>query len=67
MEQSWGFVGPQGGGGILNVSSNEELDSIISEFPFGPWSETEIRALTDFERSLDNLIAAMRKMMPAIV
>ena len=62
MEQIWAFAGTQGGGGILNVESLEELDAIMGEFPFGPFSEVEILPLTDLGASLQRTkerIAAM--------
>ena len=39
MEQSWGYAGLPGEGGILNVSSNEELGQIMIGLPLGPFSE----------------------------
>ena len=53
-EQNWAFAGIAGGGAILNVDSHEELDKIMGEFPFGPFSKVEIRALADLSISLDN-------------
>ena len=53
-EQTWGFAGVQGGGAILNVASPEELDEIMAQFPFGPFSRTTIYSLVDLNSSLDN-------------
>jgi muconolactone delta-isomerase len=39
-------------GGILNVDSLEELDTIMTEFPFGPFSEVKVQALVDLTESL---------------
>ena len=64
MEQSFGFAGLQAGGGILNVSSPDELDAVMVECPFGPFCETEVYALTDVDRSLSSAINAVKKMMP---
>ena len=47
MEQVWGFAGVGGGGGILNVDSLDELDTVMAEFPFAPFSDTEITPLVD--------------------
>ena len=52
MEQAWNFAGIPGGGGILNVGSLEELDTIMIGFPFGPFSEIEIYPLTDLHAAL---------------
>ncbi len=52
MEQVWGFAGLPGGGGILNVDSFEELDSIMTNMPFGPFSEIEVYGLADVRQAL---------------
>ena len=52
LEDSWNFAGTQGGGGIVNVDSHEELDAIMAEYPFGPFSEIEIYPLSDLRESL---------------
>ncbi len=62
IEQSWGFAGNQGGGGILNVESLEELDLILTEFPMGPFSETQVYGLVDLEPSLERLQLALQTM-----
>jgi muconolactone delta-isomerase len=58
-EQIWGFAGLPGGGGILNVDSNEELDAIMSSFPFANWSDTQIYPIVD----IDNTLAMFRNML----
>jgi len=52
IEQIWSFAGQQAGGGIADVESLEELDSILTEFPLGPFSETEIYPVGDLDVSL---------------
>jgi muconolactone delta-isomerase len=52
LESSWSFAGTQGGGGIANVDSLEELDSIMVEYPFGPFSDVEVYPLVDLKESL---------------
>ena len=52
LESVFSFAGSQGGGGILNVDSLEELDAIMAEYPFGPSSEVEVYPLTDLKESL---------------
>ncbi len=64
FEQSWGVAGAQAGGGILNVNSLEELDAIMVEFPFGPFSDIEISGLVDLETSLKNIKQAIQAMAP---
>lgn len=54
-ELDWAFAGLAGGGAILNVDSHEELDKIMGEFPFGPFSEMTVMAITDLATSMDNL------------
>lgn len=66
MEQIWSFAGMAGGGGILNVSSHEELDAIMSGFPFGPFSAIEVYPLADLDAGLDNFSQAIRQMMSAM-
>jgi muconolactone delta-isomerase len=68
IEQSWGFAGIQGGGGILNVDSPEELDDIMTQFPFAPFSDVEIYGLVDLHDALNRnrrFIAMMAAAMPA--
>ncbi len=45
--QTWGFAGLYAGGGILQVKSLDELDSVMTEYPFGPFSDIEVYGLTD--------------------
>jgi muconolactone delta-isomerase len=62
IEQAWGFAGTQGGGGIIDVDSLEELDVIMTEFPMGPFSEIQIHGLVDLEPSLERLQLALQTM-----
>jgi muconolactone delta-isomerase len=61
-EQLWGFAGIQGGGGIANVESLEELDTIMTEFPLGAFSELEVYPLVDLEPSLQRVKRAAQAM-----
>jgi muconolactone delta-isomerase len=65
FEQMWGLAGLPGGGGIANVASIEELDAIMNEFPLAQYSETEIYALTDQDKSLENAANAFKRIAPA--
>jgi muconolactone delta-isomerase len=64
LEQVWSFAGLQGGGGVMNVESLEELDFIMTTFPLAPFSNTEIYPLVEIEPSLDRVRQAIRSMMP---
>ena len=59
----WGFAGAIGGGGVLEVESHEELDAIMSRFPFGPFSTIEIIALSDIDATIANAKAFAEEMM----
>jgi muconolactone delta-isomerase len=52
MEQVWGFSGIQGGGGIMNVDSLEELDRVMVRMPLAPFSRTEIYGLVEVKDAL---------------
>lgn len=62
MEQTWNFAGVRGGGGILDVESLDELDDIMTGFPFGPYSEIEVLPLTDLHESLDRVRSQLARM-----
>jgi muconolactone delta-isomerase len=62
LEFVWNYAGRDGGGGILNVDSLEELDAIMVGFPLGPFSEVEIHALSDLEDSVQGAKAAFQAM-----
>lgn len=53
IEASWANAGSEGGGGILNVSSLEELDAIMVELPIRPFSEIEVVPITELHASLE--------------
>ena len=63
IEQSWSFVGLPGGCGILNVSSLEELNQIVAEFPLGAITQTEIRPIMDFEEGINQAKKAIMSMV----
>lgn len=52
IKDIWAFAGQQGGAGIANVKSLEELDTILAELPIRPFSETEVYPLVDLDASL---------------
>ena len=59
----WAFAGTPGGGGVLEVESHEELDAIMSRFPFLPFSSIEIIPLSSLDESLTNAKAFVQEMM----
>lgn len=63
IEQMWGFAGIQGGGGILDVESLEELDRIMVGMPFGPFSDVEVYGLADVRQGLQAGKEAVAMMM----
>lgn len=64
FEQIWGFAGIQGGGGIANVNSLEELDTLMVEFPFQAVSDIEIIPLVDLDGALQRAKQAIEAMGP---
>ncbi len=64
IEQTWSFSGQPAGGGILNVESHEELEEIMTGFPFGNWAETQIIPLSDLHRSIAGMRQAAERMAP---
>lgn len=63
MEQVWSFAGFTGGGGILNVDTHEELDSIMGGFPFAAYSKMDIYALANLDASLADQVGRIEAMM----
>jgi muconolactone delta-isomerase len=63
LKSSWSFAGTQGGGGILEVDSHEQLDAIMAGFPFGPFNSIEVHALSDLGQSLAANRAVVMQMM----
>ncbi len=64
LEQLWGLAGIAGGGGIVNVGSPDELDTIMTEFPLGPFTDIEVHPLTDFAGSMERLKQVMQAAAP---
>lgn len=62
IQETWSFAGIGGGGGILNVDSAEELDAIMSGFPFGPFSDVQVYLLADLHQGLQSTKQAMQAM-----
>jgi muconolactone delta-isomerase len=59
----WATAGSPGGGGVVDVDSPEELDVIMSGFPFGPYSTIKVHALSDLDQSLVTLRTTVQQMM----
>ena len=62
FEQIWGFAGIQGGGGIVNVNSLDELDAIMAEFPMQATSDIETLPLVDLDSAPHRAKQAMGAM-----
>jgi muconolactone delta-isomerase len=62
IQETWSFAGTGGGGGILDVDSAEELDAIMSGFPFGAFSDVQIFPLADLHESLQQTKQVMQAM-----
>ena len=63
MEHVWSFAGYAGGGGIFNVESHEELDSIMGGFPFAQHSDIQVYALADLDTSLRESVERIESIM----
>ncbi len=66
LVDTWAFAGTIGGGGILDVDSADELDAIMTKFPFGATSSIEIHPLTNLEDALDRAEANITEIMNAM-
>jgi muconolactone delta-isomerase len=53
LDDVWSFAGWRGGGGILNVTSLEELDQVMGEFPLAPYYKINVYPITDLQKSLE--------------
>jgi muconolactone delta-isomerase len=58
----WSFTRQQAEEGVANVESREELDTILAEFPLGPFSETEVYPLVDLDVSLQRQKETLQNM-----
>jgi muconolactone delta-isomerase len=54
METTYFFVGG-GGFGVLDVEDSAELQRIVSEHPFTPFADVEIRPVLEPEKALQIL------------
>lgn len=66
IAEVWGFAGTTGGGGILEVDSLDELDAVMSGFPYAQWSHVDIYPLSDLDAALDRNEAYITQMMQAM-
>lgn len=60
---TWSFAGRTGGGGIVEVDSHEELDRVMSGFPYNPISNIEVYPLADLDAMLSGQEAVITQMM----
>ncbi len=66
FEQTWGFAGIRGGGGIVNVNSLDELDAIMAEFPMQATSDMETIPLVELDGALHRPKQAMEAMTAGV-
>jgi hypothetical protein len=66
IEDSWAFAGTASGGATLNVDSHEELDAIMDEYPFGPFSDMEIYPVVNLQESLQRAKQVAQARMEAM-
>jgi len=60
LESAYSF--PAGGGFfIANADSHESLMKIMVDFPLSPLSDFEVHAISDFNRSTEIVIDALKK------
>lgn len=62
LEAVWALAGVQGGGEILNVDSNDEVDAIMAEFPLGPFTKMEVFPIVDFNEAMQRAKQAVQAM-----
>lgn len=63
FQHMWANAGRNGGGGVVEVDSPEELNVIMAGFPFGPFSTIRVYALSDRDQSLAASRTAVQQMM----
>jgi hypothetical protein len=63
IEVAYTFAASSGGIGmcIANVASPEDLNDFKAAAPLGPFTDVELRVLTDFEKQMDRTAAALKR------
>jgi muconolactone delta-isomerase len=64
--EAWSFAGVNGGGGILEVDSLDELDAVMGRFPYGQVSYVDVYPLCDLDAMLDRNEAMIAQTMQAM-
>ena len=59
----WGYAGTQGGGGLVEVESLEELNQMMTEFPFAPFSEMKVTPVIGVRESVEAQKAHLQKVL----
>jgi len=62
MEAFFFYAGRNAGGGILNVADEAELNQIVSEWPFFPFSEVHIMPIVDGDVALKQMQGNIERM-----
>ena len=53
---------PEGGVGVINADSHEDLMEKMRGFPLFPFVDWQVRPLVDIDRSLDSAVEMFKKM-----
>ena len=62
MESFYFFAGKDGGGGVLNVADEAELNQIMLEWPFAVFSDIAVEPVVDGDVGLTQLQGAVQAM-----
>src|SRR3982750_971031 len=62
MEAFYFFAGKGGGGGVLNVADEAELNQLMLEWPFAFFSDISVEPIVDGDVALQQFQAATRAM-----
>ena len=63
--ESFEFFADEGGFGVVNVADETELQQMMLEYPFSPFSRIELRIVIDGDASLDRWGQAIQEMASA--
>lgn len=66
MEMFEFFAAGAGGWGVINASDEKELSQIMMEYPWQPFSNTEVLPTVDGDDALDRAIETIGQMMAAM-
>lgn len=67
MEVFGFWAGAPGGFGLVNMADETELAQFMMEFPFGPFSNIQVRPFVDGDSALEMLMATTKAMLSQLV